>query len=152
VVYTAPDGAVYTATFTLKVSGIKSVNPGNHIPYYTFAYAKGGVWTNQCVTDEGGSGALNLQVCTLGKDQYQDFYAETAPGGSGAPVLLGGGSYYIQNRIAAVTSPASSCLTDPSILNPATPQSDATDEAIGGRQLRVDGSCSGAQDQWTWAS
>jgi hypothetical protein len=148
VVYTEPGGVIDTASFTLVVSGIKSKNPGPAIPFYTFAYAKGGVWSSQCVTDEGGSGALNLQPCTLGKDQYQDFFVET----TGGPVLLGGGSYYIRNWIAAVTSPASSCLTDPSILNPSTPQSDATDEAIGGRQLRADGSCSSTANQWSWGS
>ena len=147
VVYTEPGGVIDTASFTLVVSGIKSVNPGPNIPYYTFVYAANGVWSNQCVTDNGGSGALQMQTCTLGKNQYQDFYALSA----GVPSLLGG-SQYIQNRLAAVASPASSCLTDPSILNPATPQTDAVDQAIGGRQLRTDGSCSGAQDQWTWAS
>jgi len=153
VVYTEPGGVIDTASFTLVVSGIKSVNPGNDIPYYTFAYAKGGVWSNECVTDNGGSAALVLAACTLGKDQYQDFYAETTSGGSGTPVLLSGGSYFIQNKLAAVTSPASSCLTDPSVLDPATPQSDAVDESAipAGRQLRVDGPCL-AGNTWTWAS
>jgi hypothetical protein len=152
VVYTQPGGVINTASFTLVVSGIKSAGRGNDIPFYTFAYAKGGVWTNQCVTDEAGSGALNLQACTLGKDRYQDFFIEAASGG--APVLLGGGSYFVQDELAAVTDPASSCLTDPSSLTPQTPQSDATDElsSPAGRQLRVDGSCSATADQWAWGS
>ena len=60
VTYTAPDGAVFTATFTLKVSGIKSTTPGAGVPYYTFVYAPAGDWTSQCVTDINGSGALRL--------------------------------------------------------------------------------------------
>jgi hypothetical protein len=154
VTFTATDGAVFTATFTLTVSAVKTVNPGAHVPYYTFVFAKAGVWSNMCVTDINGSGALKLQTCTLGKNQYQDFYALD---GSGHPsqALTGGGQFSIQNRLAAVANPAGSCLTDPSSLNPGTPQSDPADEAgapIFGRQLRTDGSCTSTADKWSWAS
>ena len=76
------------------MSGTKSVNPGPDIPFYTFVYAKNGVWSNQCVTDNNGSGALALQTCTLGKNQYQDFYALDGTGAkSGEPAdQLGGRS------------------------------------------------------------
>jgi len=154
VTYTATDGAVWTATFTLKVSGIKTVNPGPNIPYFTFVYAKGGVWSNECVTANNGSGGLVLQTCTLGKDQNQDFYALDGTGAKSAALQTSSAAFRIQNVIAAVTSAADSCLTDPSSLDPATPQTDAADVAASpaGRQLRADGSCTLGVNEWTWAS
>ena len=107
------------------------------------------MWSNECVTDTNGSGALTLETCTLGRDLGQDFYAL-----AGTPVTLGVGAVSIQNRLALITDAADSCLTDPSSLNPATRQTDATDEAVSpaGRQLRVDGSCAMGVNPWTWAS
>ena len=95
-----------------------------------------------------------LQTCTLGKDQYQDFYALDSTGAKSAALQTSSSAFRIQNVIAAVTNPASSCLTDPSTLDPATPQSDATDEAVSpaGRQMRTDGSCALGVNPYTWAS
>jgi hypothetical protein len=146
-------GATGSVTFTLDVIGHKATTPGPNVPYYTFVYARNGVWSSQCVTDENGSGALNLQACTLGKDRYQDFYAlngSSAPQGNLQTDATA--KFYIQDVLAAVSSPANSCLTDPSTLNPATPESDVVDEAASGRQLRVDGSCSAVANQWNWGS
>ena len=151
--YTEADGTQITEAFELVVSGTQSVNPGPDIPFYTFVYAKNGVWSSQCVTDSNGSGALTLIPCTLGKNRYQDFFALN---GSGTPsdALTGGGQFHVQDWLASIVNGASSCLTDPSSLSPGTPQTDATDEAASpaGRQLRVDGSCSATGNLWTWAS
>ena len=151
---TDADGAVATETLGLKVSAVKSVNPGNDVPFYTFVYAKGGVWSNQCVTDVNGSGALKLEACTLGRDRYQDFFALDGTGSKSASLQNSTAAFRIQDWLASVANPADSCLTDPSSLNPATPQSDATDEAAvpAGRQLRTDGSCTVGVNPWTWAS
>jgi hypothetical protein len=147
------DGATGSVTFLLDVIGQKVTTPGPNIPFYTFVYAKDGVWSSQCVTDTNGSGALSLQACTLGKDQYQDFFADNAAGVPQGDLQTNStAQYYIQDVLAAVSSKADSCLTDSSTLNPATPETDAVDETTGGRQLRVDGPCSGAQDQWSWGS
>ena len=129
------------------------MNPGPDIPFYTFVYAKNGVWSSQCVTDSNGSGALTLIPCTLGKNRYQDFFALNSSG-SPSQSLTGGGQFHIQDWLASIVSPVNSCLTDPSSLNPGTPQTDATDEAASpaGRQLRVDGSCTATGNLWTWAS
>jgi hypothetical protein len=150
---TDESGAVSIITFTLQVNastGSVAVNT----PYYTFVYAKNGVWTSQCVTDVSGSGALQLIPCTLGHNRYQDFFALN---GAGDPVgtLTSGGQFHIQDFLASIVSGASSCLTDPSSLVPGIPQSNATDEAgapIPGRQMRADGSCSATQNLFTWAS
>ena len=97
-----------------------------------------------------------LQTCTLGKDQYQDFYALDSTGatqrGPADAVPARSGS---RTCIAAVTNPASSCLTDPSTLDPATPQSDAADEAVSpaGRQMRTSTApARWAQPVQSWAS
>jgi len=147
VTYTAPDGAVWTATFTLKVSGIKVVTPGAGVPYYTFVYAPKGDWTSQCVTDINGSGALKLFPCTLGKDAGQDFTVDSASG------LLDGSQHHVSDLLAAAVSAASSCLTDPSTSVAGTPQSDTADEvAPGGRQLYVHGSCAAGVNLWSWGT
>jgi hypothetical protein len=149
VIYTEPDGAVDTASFDLLVTGIKTTTPGPGVPYYTFVYAPNGTWTNQCVTDESGSGGLKLVACTGGDDRYQDFFALD---GAGAPAQISDGvtEYHFQDWLAQASDPGSSCLTDPSTLDPATPQTDATDEGFNGRQLRVDGSCTTTADLWNW--
>ncbi len=145
VTYTAPDGAVFTATFTLKVSGIKSVTPGAGIPYYTFVYAPNGDWTSQCVTDIGGSGALRLEPCTLGKDIGQDFTI-----GATTPGLLSASQAPVRNLLAEAASPADSYLMDPSTSDPSAPQSDAADELPpGGRQLYVNGPVT---NLWSWGT
>lgn len=152
VVYTEPGGVVDTASFTLVISGVKSVSPGTPTPYYTFAYAKGGDWTSQCVTNVNGSGSLILAPCTLGKDHYQDFYALNSAGVPQGDLLTnGGGTYHIQNFLAAYGSP-SSCLADTATVNPATPETNAFDTAIGGRQLRVNASCTASATEWSWSS
>jgi hypothetical protein len=146
VTYTATDGAVWTATFTLTVSAIKSVTPGAGVAFYTFVYAPNGNWTSQCVTDINGSGALKLFPCTLGKDTGQDFTVDSSNG------LLGSGQAHVSNILAQATS-ASSCLTDPSTSAPGTPQSDAADELPpGGRQLYVNGSCAANTNLWSWGT
>jgi hypothetical protein len=146
-------GSQISEAFVLTVSGITSVNPGPDVPYYTFVYAKNGVWSNECVTDNNGSGALVLETCTLGHNRYQDFYA--FPGNSATPsdALTSGGQFHIQDILASIVNGASSCLTDPSTSVPSVPQPDATDVVSpGGRQMYVNGSCSAAQDLFTWAS
>jgi hypothetical protein len=152
VTYTATTGAVFTATFTLVVSGIKSVSPGAQTPYYTFVYARNGVWSNECVTNNNGSGALWLQTCTLGKNHYQDFFALNNAGApQGNLQSASGEEYHIQNFLATYGGP-DSCLQDLSSLNPATPESDATDETLvpHGRQLSVNASCAAAGPTWSW--
>ena len=146
----AADPESASVAFAAQVHGIQVTTPATAEPYYTFVYAAKGVWSSECVTDTNGSGALTLQLCTLGKDLGQDFFALSG----GAPVTLGGGTYAIQNRFALIGSAADSCLTDPSSLLPSTPQTDAADEASSpaGRQLRTDGSCTTAADLWSWAS
>jgi hypothetical protein len=147
--YKAPDGAVFTATFTLKISGGKVVL--TDVPYYTFVYAKNGVWSSQCVTDDNGSGGLNLQACTLGKNQYQDWFALNSAGIPQNDLQTNvTAKYWIQNVLAAITDKASSCMIDNSTLNPGTPESDAVDAAAGGRELRATGSCTAAGDTWGW--
>lgn len=148
VTYTATDGAVYTATFTLKISAIKTVNPGPNIPYYTFVFAPHGTWSNQCVTDINGSGALRLTTCTLGKNRYQDFFAldGTVP----SQIADSSHTYHFQDWLASDAHGNNSCLTDHSMLNPGTPVSDATDELPTGRQLRVDGDCTASSTLWSW--
>lgn len=150
VTYADSFGASATSAFQLVVDGSTTTTPGNHVPFYTFVYAPNGHWTSQCVTDVNGSGALKLEPCTLGRDKYQDFFALD---GSGDPVQIADGitTYHIQNWLASVAK-ADSCLTDPSSLNPGTPQSDVTDKATSpaGRQLRTDGSCTSVQDLWSW--
>ena len=144
--YTDANGAVFTATFTLEVSGIKSVSPGAGVPYYTFVYAPHGDWTSECVTDINGSGALKLDACTEGRDTGQDFTAGSSGG------LLGSTPVHVSNLLAAAVG-ASSCLVDPSVSNPAAGQSDAADEtAPGGRQLYVDGSCAAGSNLWSWGT
>jgi hypothetical protein len=154
VVYTEPGGVIDTASFTLVVTGNKTVGPGPDVPYYTFVYAPNGDWTSECVTDNNGSGALTLQACTLGKNRYQDWFALDGAGNPSSGLATSSAAFRVQNVLAAVTNAASSCLTDPSALNPATPQSDATDEnaSPAGRQLRTDGSCALGVNPWTWAS
>lgn len=150
VTYADSFGASVTSAFQLVVDALTTTTPGNHVPYYTFVYAPHGTWTSRCVTDVNGSGALRLEPCTLGRDKYQDFFALN---GSGSPVQIADGAttYHFQNWLASVAK-ADSCLTDPSSLNPGTPQNDATDEATGpaGRQLRTDGSCTSGQNLWSW--
>lgn len=154
VTYTEADGSQITEAFELVVSGIKSVSPGPGVPFYTFVYAKDGVWSSQCVTDADGSGALAMQACTLGKNQYQDFFALDASGNPSGSLADSTSSFRIQNLLASVANPADSCLTDPSSLNPATPETNVTDETASpaGRQLRVNGSCTLGENPWTWAS
>jgi hypothetical protein len=149
VVYTEPGGVIDTASFTLAISGNKVTGPGTPVPYYTFVYAPAGTWTNQCVTDVSGSGALQLVACTLGKNRYQDF---SALNGAGVPSQIADGvtQYHFQDVLAQISDPGSSCLTDASTLNPATPQTDATDEGFNGRQLKVDGSCTAIANLWNW--
>lgn len=150
VTYTDGNGAQVTSSFELVVQATSVTNKNPDKPFYTFVYAPNGTWTSQCVTDVNGSGALKLEPCTLGRDKYQDFFALN---GSGDPVQIADGitTYHIQNWLASVAK-ADSCLTDPSSLNPGTPQSDVTDKATSpaGRQLRTDGSCTSAQDLWSW--
>ena len=132
----------------------QSVNPGNDVPYYTFVFAKGGVWSSECVTDNNGSGALTLQACTLGKNRYQDWYALDGTGAKSGALQSSTAAFRLQNVLASVANPADSCLTDPSALVPSTPQTDATDEGTSpaGRQLRTDGSCTVGVNPWTWSS
>lgn len=148
VTFTATDGAVFTATFDLKVFAIKTVNPGPNIPYYTFVFAPHGTWSNQCVTDINGSGALRLTTCTLGKNRYQDFFAldGTVP----SQIADSSHTYHFQDWLASDAHGNNSCLTDHSMLNPGTPVSDATDELPTGRQLRVDGDCTASSTLWSW--
>jgi len=142
--YTAPDGATWTATFTLVISGIKSVTPGAGVAYYTFVYAPAGDWTSQCVTDINGSGALRLLPCTLGKDIGQDFTFGTSNG------LLSGSQATVRNLLAEAASPANSYLTDPSTSDPSVPQSDTADALPpGGRQLYVNGTNA---NLWSWGT
>jgi hypothetical protein len=149
VVYTEPGGVVDTASFTLIVDGIKVVSPGVPTPFYTFVYAPNGTWSNQCVTDLGGSGALKMEACTLTANKYQDFFALDS---AGVPSQISDGvtEYHFQDWLASVSDAAASCLTDPSTLLPSTPQTDAVDEGFNGRQLRVDGSCTTTADLWNW--
>jgi len=144
VTYTAPDGATWTATFTLTIAGIKSVTPGAGVAYYTFVYAPAGDWTSQCVTDINGSGALRLLPCTLGKDIGQDFTIGTSNG------LLSGSQATVRNLLAEAASPANSYLTDPSTSDPSVPQSDTADALPpGGRQLYVNGTNA---NLWSWGT
>lgn len=141
-----------SVTFAAQLYGYQVTNPDTTEPFYTFVYAKGGVWSSECVTDVNGSGALQLQSCTLGKNRYQDFFALN---GSGAPVQVdstGVTAYHFQDWLASIANASSSCLTDPSSLNPAAPQADAADEASSpaGRQLRTDGSCTAAGNLFSW--
>jgi hypothetical protein len=148
--YTDAAGAEITYAFELVVSGIKSVTAGAGVPFYTFVYAPAGDWTSQCVTDINGSGALRLEACTLGKDIGQDF--TVGSGTNGAPGLLSGSQNHVSDLLAANVS-SSSCLTDPSTSDPATPQSDAADETPpGGRQLYVNGSCAANTNLWSWGT
>jgi len=151
VTYTDSNGAQVTDSFELVVQANSFTNKNPDKPFYTFVYAPNGTWSSQCVTDVNGSGALKLEPCTLGKDKYQDFFALD---GSGTPVQIADGvtTYHFQNWLASVANAGHSCLTDPSSLNPGTPQSDVTDEAASpaGRQLRTDGSCASTQDLWSW--
>jgi len=145
VVYTEPGGVIDTASFTLVITGIKSITPGAGVPFYTFVYAPKGDWTSQCVTDINGSGALKLFPCTLGKDTGQDFTI-----GATTPGLLSGSQAPVRNLLAEAASPADSYLVDPSTSDPATPQSDAADEvAPGGRQLYVNGADANV---WSWGT
>jgi hypothetical protein len=149
VVYTEPGGVIDTASFTLVITGNKVTL--TDVPYYTFVYAKNGVWSNQCVTDDNGSGGLNLQVCTLGKNQYQDWFALNSAGIPQNDLQSNvTAKYWVQNVLAAASNKASSCLIDNSTLNPGTPESDAVDSAAGGRELRATGSCTAAGDTWSW--
>jgi hypothetical protein len=149
VVYTEPGGVIDTASFTLVITGNKVTL--TNVPYYTFVYAKNGVWSNQCVTDDNGSGGLNLQVCTLGKNQYQDWFALNSAGIPQNDLQSNvTAKYWVQNVLAAASNKASSCLIDNSTLNPGTPESDAVDSAAGGRELRATGSCTAAGDTWSW--
>lgn len=142
-------GATGSQTVNLKVQGSFVTNPGPDVPYYTFVFAPHGTWTNMCVTDINGSGALKLETCTLGHDRYQDFFALD---GSGNPSQIVDGStqYHFQDWLANIANPGHSCLIDHSVLNPGTPQSDPTDMAPGGRQLRVDGTCTASSTLWNW--
>jgi len=142
-----------TTTFAAKVYGNQVTSPSAAEAYYTFVYAKNGTQTNECVTDVNGSGALQLAACTRGKDLGQDFWVlagDSLSGGS--PVILGTGTYTVQNRLEAAVSAADSCLQDLSSLLPSTPQTNAVDETASpaGRQLRTDGSCT--SNSWSWAS
>jgi hypothetical protein len=149
VVYTEPGGVIDTASFTLVITGNKVTL--TDVPYYTFVYAKNGVWSNQCVTDDNGSGGLNLQVCTLGKNQYQDWFALNSAGTPQGDLQTNVSTkYWIQNVLAAMSNKANSCLIDNSTLAPGTPESDAIDSAAGGRELRATGSCTAAGDTWGW--
>ena len=146
-VYTEPDGAIDTASFTLVITGIKSTTPGAGVPFYTFVYAPAGDWTSQCVTDINGSGALKLQACTLGKNTGQDFTIDSTSG------LLDGSQHHVSDMLAAAVSAANSCLTDPSTSAAGTPQSDTADELRpGGRQLYVNGSCAANMNLWSWGT
>lgn len=146
---TDKSGAASTITFTLVVDAQVTTTPGPHVPYYTFVFAPHGTWSNMCVTDVNGSGALKLETCTLGKDKYQDFFALD---GSGNPQQIVDGStkYHFQDWLANVANPGHSCLIDRSTLDPGTPQSDVTDEGVNGRQLRVDGDCTASATLWNW--
>jgi hypothetical protein len=145
VTFTESNGAAITEAFELVVSGIKSVTPGAGVPFYTFVYAPKGTWSDQCVTDINGSGALKLYPCTEGKDTGQDFTV-----GATTPGLLSSSQAPVRNLLAEAANPADSYLTDPSTSNPATPQSDAADErAPGGRQLYVNGTDT---NLWSWGT
>lgn len=142
---TTPD--TVTFTIALRVFAHQVTIPGGNTPFYTFVYAKGGVWSNQCVTDANGSGALRMVKCTLGHDTGQDFTVDSASG------LLGSGQAHVSDLLAAAVDKASSCLTDPSTSAPATPQTDAADEQPpGGRQLYVNGSCAAGANLWDWGT
>lgn len=148
VTYTDAFGAKTTDAFRFVVEGNK--NPlVNHTPYYTFVYAPNGTWTNQCVTDVNGSGALKLEQCTLGRDQYQDFLA-LDNAGTAQQIADSTTTYHFQDVLASVAHGNNSCLIDHSTLNPGTPQTNTTDEAPGGRQLRVDGDCTTTSTLWSW--
>ena len=134
-------------TFAAEIHGVQVVNPGANTAFYTFVYAANGVWSNQCVTDINGSGALRLETCTLGHNTGQDFTIDSANG------LLDGNQHHVSNLLSAAVNSAKSCLTDPSTSNAATPQSDAADEvAPGGRQLYVNGSCAVNTNLWSWGT
>lgn len=141
-----PTAHVVSYTGTARVFGHKVTVAGGNKPFYTFVYAANGVWSNMCVTDENGSGALRLETCTLGHNLGQDFTVDSSNG------LLGSGQAHVSNVLAANANGASSsCLTDPSTSNPATPQSDAADQLPpGGRQLYVNGSCAAGVNLWSW--
>lgn len=151
VTFTESSGAAITEAFNLTVDGTSATAPGAPTPYYTFAYAKAGVWSNECVTDTNGSGALTLETCTLGHDHYQDFYALQGGVPQGSLQTDTGGTYHIQNLLSAYGS-ANSCLIDAATVNPATPETNAFDEATGGRQLAVTGSCTSDATSWSWSS
>jgi len=146
VTFTESNGAAITEAFELVVSGIKSVTPGAGVPFYTFVYAPKGTWSDQCVTDINGSGALKLYPCTEGKDTGQDFTVDSTSG------LLGASQAHVSNLLAAAVG-KNSCLTDPSTSSASAGQSDASDEvAPGGRQLYVDGSCAAGSNLWSWGT
>lgn len=154
VVYTQPGGVINTASFTLVIDGTKTTGRGAPVPYYTFVYAANGVWSNDCVTDLNGSGALGGSTCTLGANTYQDFFAlDSAGKPSNALANSPGAEFHLQNFLAGLGSPTS-CIVDNSALNPATPESDATDELASpaGRQLHDTGSCSAANTQFAWGT
>jgi len=137
----------FSVNFAAEVHGVKVTTPGAHTPFYTFVYAAHGVWSNQCVTDTNGSGALRLETCTLGKNKGQDFTIDSTNG------LLDGSQHHVSDLLAAAVNSGHSCLTDPSTSNAATPQSDAADEvAPGGRQLYVNGSCAVNANLWSWGT
>jgi len=138
-----PTPSTVTYTFLVHVFAHAVTIPGGDAPYYTFVYAPAGTWSSQCVTDINGSGALRLYPCTAGHDPGQDFTTDATAG------TLSATPAHISNLLAASVG-KSSCLTDPSVSNPTTPQSDAADETLtGGRQLYVNGSCI-AGNLWSW--
>jgi len=139
-----PTPQTVTYTGSAEVFAHRVTIPSSNEPYYTYVYAPNGTWTNQCVTDINGSGALKLSLCTNGHDAGQDFTTDAAGG------LLGATPAHISNLLAASVG-SKSCLVDPSVSNPTTPQSDAADEvAPGGRQLYVNGSCAVDTNLWSW--
>lgn len=141
-----PTPDTFSATIAVKVYAHAVTIPGGDKPYYTLVYAPKGDWTSQCVTDINGSGALRLYPCTAGHDPGQDFTTDSTSG------LLGSAQAHVSNLLAASVG-ASSCLADPSVSNPATPQSDAADQVpTGGRQMYVNGSCASGANLWTWGT
>ena len=150
---TDASGAASTITFTLQVNATET-HVANHTPYYTFVYAKNGVWSNECVTDINGSGAIALQQCTLGRNRYQDWFALNNAGDPQGNLQTAGPTtmFHMQNFLASISDAANSCLIDRSTLNPGTPQTNAVDTASNGRQLRVDGSCASSGPVWGWGS
>ena len=141
-----PTPSTVSYTLIVRVFAHQVTIPGGDKPYYTYVYAPNGTWTNQCVTDINGSGALRMYPCTAGHDPGQDFTTDGAGG------LLSATPAHVSNLLAASVG-ANSCLTDPSVSNPATPQSDAADQTpTGGRQLYVNGSCAASTDLWSWGT